>query len=328
MKVVIPGGSGQIGAVLARHLESCGHDVVLLSRRPRELPWRTVEWDGRTVGPWIEELDGADVVVNLAGRSVNCRYNRRNRDRIVRSRVESTRVVADALRRVVAPPRVWLQASTATLYAHRYDAPNDEQTGILGGNEQGVPETWRFSVDVARAWEEAANEVELPATRSVLLRTALVLSPDRDGVFDVLLGLVRKGLGGAQGDGRQFVSWIHDHDFCRAVDWLIDSEVAGPVNLASPNPVRNAEFMATLREAAGCRIGLPAANWMLEVGAFFMRTETELILKSRRVVPGRLLDAGFTFEFPTIAEAAADLVTRWRAARTAHPSPERARQVA
>jgi uncharacterized protein (TIGR01777 family) len=316
MKVVIPGGSGQVGTLLARAFEADGHEVVVLSRRPRHAPWRVVGWDAESVSAWAAELDGADAVINLAGRSVNCRYHARNRRLIKESRVRSTRAVGEAIARAVRPPRVWLQASTATIYAHRYDAPNDEATGILGGSEEGVPETWRFSIDVAKSWEQAATAVDLPHTRRVLLRSAMTMSPDPGGVFDTLLGLARWGLGGASGDGRQYVSWIHDRDFVRAVYWLIaHPELAGPVNLAAPNPVPNAEFMRTLRRAWGIGFGLPAAKWMLEIGAFLLRTETELVLKSRRVAPGRLLQSGFVFRFPSWAEAAEDLCRRWRESR-------------
>lgn len=312
MKIVIPGGSGQVGTILARAFTADGHDIVVLSRRPRAEAWRTVAWDAATRGEWVREIDGADVVVNLAGRSVNCRYHARNRREILASRVGSTRAVGEAIAKAANPPRVCLQASTATIYAHRFDAGNDETTGVLGGDEPGVPGTWRFSTDVAKAWEQAANAAVTPRTRTVLMRSAVTMSPDRGGIFDVLLGLVRRGLGGTNGDGRQYVSWIHERDFVRAVAWLIDHDVSGPVNLAAPNPLPNAEFMRTLRQAWGTRVGLPASRWMLEVGAFLMRTETELVLKSRRVVPKRLLDAGFAFEFPAWDAAAADLVGRWR----------------
>jgi uncharacterized protein (TIGR01777 family) len=316
MKVVIPGGSGQVGTLLAGAFVADGHEVVVLSRDPRKAIWRVVRWDAETVGDWAAEVDGADAVINLAGRSVNCRYGAANRRRIRESRVNSTRVVGQAIARAGRAPRVWLQASTATIYAHRLDAPNDEATGILGGSEEGAPDTWRFSTDVAKAWEEAARAAAVPGTRTVLLRSAMVMSPDPGGVFDVLLGLVRRGLGGTSGDGRQYVSWIHDRDFTRAVYWLIENPaLEGPVNLASPNPVPNAPFMRALRAAWGVGLGLPAARWMLEVGAFFLRTETELVLKSRRVVPGRLLQSGFVFGFPTWAEAAADLCRRWRQLR-------------
>lgn len=316
MKIIIPGGSGQVGTLLARYFHKQGHAVVVLSRRPTNAPWRVVEWDAETIGSWTKELEAADVVINLAGRSVNCRYNPANRTLIQESRVHSTRIVGKAIAQAVHPPPVWLQASTATIYAHRYDAANDEATGILGGAEANVPETWRFSIDVARTWEAALNEQITPKTRKVLLRSAMVMSADRGGIFDTLLGLVRYGLGGQSGDGRQYVSWIHEQDFVRIIERLIEDErFAGAVNLAAPNPVQNAEFMRILRAAWGMPIGLPANEWMLEVGARLMQTETELILKSRRVVPGRLLQAGYNFQFPTWAEAAQDLCQQWRSLR-------------
>lgn len=313
MKVVLPGGSGQVGTVLARAFHGAGHEVVVLSRRAAAAPWRMAQWDGRTAGDWLKEIDGADVVINLAGRSVNCRYNAGNRKAIVDSRVESTRVVGEAIQRARNPPRVWLQASTATIYAHRYDAANDEATGVLGGSEPDAPDTWRFSIDVARGWERELEAAIVPHTRKVAMRSAITMSPDPGGAFDTLLWLVRLGLGGQAGDGRQYVSWIHDVDFIRAVDWLIEhDEVSGVVNLASPYPLPNAEFMRALRRAWGIPIGLPAAKWMLEAGAVFLRTETELILKSRRVVPGRLLQHGFSFKFPEWPAAAEDLCRRTR----------------
>jgi uncharacterized protein (TIGR01777 family) len=214
------------------------------------------------------------------------------------------------------PPSVWLQASTATIYAHRFDVANDEASGVLGGEEPDAPETWRFSIEVARAWERTCNESVTPRTRKVLLRSAMTMSPDSGGVFDALLGLVRYGLGGSAGSGRQFVSWIHYDDFVAAVRWLIDQrDIEGAVNLTSPHPLPNAEFMAVLRDAYGLPFGLPAPEWMLEIGAAFMRTETELVLKSRRVVPQRLLDHGFSFKFPSWSEAASDLCGKWKTRR-------------
>lgn len=314
MKIVIPGGSGQVGTVLARAFQAEGHEVVILSRKASDkLPWRVVEWDAKTLGDWTGELEGADVVINLAGRIVNCRYNDENRREIMDSRVNSTKAVGEAILKAKNPPQTWLQSSTATIYAHRYDAPNDELTGIIGGDEKSAPDTWNFSIDVARNWEKTANEFELPETRLVLMRSAMTMSPDKDGIFDVMLGLVRKGLGGTAGDGRQYISWVHDVDFIRAVNWLIShEELSGAVNIASPNPLPNKEFMHIFREAWGTKIGLPAAEWMLEIGAFFMGTETELILKSRCVVPARLLESGFEFEFPEWKDAVKDLCQRWR----------------
>jgi uncharacterized protein (TIGR01777 family) len=316
MKFIIAGGSGQVGTILARGFHSEGHEVVALSRQICAAPWRTATWDGRTEGSWIDELNGADVVINLAGRSVNCRYNARNRRDIMDSRVQSTRIIGRAIAQSARPPRIWLQASTATIYAHRYDAPNDEATGIIGGHEPDAPDTWRFSIDVAGAWEDAASETATPRTRLVLMRSAMIMSPDRGGIFDTLLGLVRRGLGGTSGDGRQYLSWIHERDFVRAVRWLIEhGQLDGPVNLAAPNPLPNAEFMRSLRSAWGAPLGLPASRWMLEVGAVFLRTETELVLKSRRVIPARLMNSGFTFEFPDWPLAAQDLCDRWRGDR-------------
>ncbi len=312
MKIVLPGGSGQVGTVLARAFHAAGDEVVVLTRSPASAPWRTVAWDAVTVGDWARELDGADVVINLAGRSVNCRYTPANRRAITASRVDSTRAVGRAIAACGRPPHTWLQASTATLYSDRTDADNDDVTGHIGG---GGPDTWRFSIDVATAWEAAAVEAVPPATRLVLLRSAMTMSPDRGGVFDVLLGLVRHGLGGTTGSGRQYVSWIHDEDFVRAVRFLIGRpDLAGPVNLCSPRPLPNAEFMRALRAAWGTRFGLPASGWVLSLGAVLMRTETELVLKSRRVTPRRLSDAGFTFAFPDWPAAAAELCARWKAA--------------
>jgi uncharacterized protein len=311
MKIVIPGGSGQVGTVLARAFHKGGHEVVVLSRRPSTEKWRTVAWDGETLGDWTAEFESADAIINLAGQSVNCRYSDHNRRVIKDSRVKSTKVIGDAIAQAWKPPRVWLQASTATIYAHRFDAANDETTGIIDGSEPNAPDTWRFSIDVATSWERVLNESPAPNTRKVLMRSAIVMSPDPGSAFSTLLELVRFGLGGQAGDGRQYMSWIHDRDFANAVLWLIEhEELEGPVNLASPNPLTNSEFMRVLRSAWGMPFGLPASEWMLEVGAFVLRSETELILKSRRVVPARLLQSGFAFQFPAWADAARELCKR------------------
>lgn len=315
MRFLIPGGTGQVGTILTRALLGDGHEVTVLSRKPpRRAVCKVVSWDAESVGPWTKELEGVDAVVNLAGRSVNCRYGRRNRLQILNSRVRSTCILGRAIANAASPPRVWLQASTATIYAHRHESANDETTGILGGHEADAPDTWRFSIDVALAWEQAALEFTLPVTRRILMRSAMTMSPDPGGVFAALLGLVRCGMGGRSGSGRQYVSWIHDWDFVRAIYWLIHHpELDGAVNLAAPFPLPNAEFMQALRQAWAMRVGLAQSKWILEVGAFFLRTETELILKSRRVVPGRLLRSGFVFEFPHWPRAACDLCRRWRA---------------
>src|SRR5882724_6744043 len=314
MKIVIPGGSGYVGTVLARAFHKQGDEVIVLSLAPANKPWRTVTWDGETLGEWVAEFEAADAIINLAGQSVNCRYTAENRRIITESRLKSTKVVGEAIAQAWTPPRVWLQASTATIYAHRYDAPNDEATGIIGGAEPNVPDTWRFSIEVATGWERVLSESPTPNTRRVAMRTAIVMHPDSGSPFDILLRLVRFGLGGQAGDGRQYMSWIHEADFVRAVMWLIQhDELEGPVNLASPNPLTNAEFMRALRSARGVPFGLPASQWMLELGAFLAQSETELILKSRRVVPTKLVDSGFTFQFPNWPEAARELCARVRA---------------
>jgi uncharacterized protein (TIGR01777 family) len=315
VKVVVPGGTGQVGGILRRALSARGHEVVVLSRHPGPLEpgVRHVGWDGRTLGSWSAEVDGADAVVNLAGRTVSCRYTDENLRQMMDSRVDSTRVVGEAIARASDPPAVWLQMSTATIYADRRDAPNDEVTGVIGGHEPGVPDYWEYSVRIARNWEAAQLELALPGTRRVALRSAMVMSPDRGGVFDVLLRMARLGLGGPVAGGGQYVSWIHDRDFVRAVELLLDREdIDGPVNLAAPQPLPQRDLMRELRRAWGRGFGLPATAWMAEIGAWVLRSDTELLLKSRRVVPSRLLDAGFTFEHPDWAGAAEDLVRRVR----------------
>jgi len=319
MKIVIPGGTGQIGGVLARAFCAQNQDVVILTRRARAS--NHVPWDGETLGPWADEIDGCDVVINLAGRSVDCRYTTRNLQQMMRSRVRSTQVVGEAIGGAQRPPAVWLQMSTATIYAHRFDAPNDEATGLIAGDEPDAPARWRPSIDIAKAWEAAADAAHTPHTRKVLMRSAMVMSPDRGGVFDVLSRLTRWGLGGPLAGGRQYMSWIHHLDFVRAVEHLITSDdLHGPVNLAAPCPLPQREFMAAMRAAWGAWFGLPASAWMLEIAAFVLRTETELLLKSRRVVPGRLLESGFEFVHDRWPDAARDLVRAQRAPRLEGPA--------
>jgi uncharacterized protein (TIGR01777 family) len=313
MKIVIPGGTGHLGGILRAAFRSKGHEVVVIGRG--DAPG-VVRWDGRNLGPWVSEIDGADVVINLAGRSVDCRYTASNLRQMTDSRVFSTRVVGQAIEQASRPPRVWLQMSTATIYSHRFDADNDEATGILGGEETDAPAYWRYSIDIAQAWERTLDEAVTPRTRKLALRTAMVMSTEPGGVFSIMLGLTRFGLGGTLGDGRQYMSWIHEDDFVRAIEFLIGrDDLAGVVNLAAPQPVPQREFMAALRQAWGIGFGLPGAKWMLEIAAMVHRTDTELLLKSRRVVPGRLLDAGFKFLHPDWAAAAENQVRRWRRRR-------------
>jgi hypothetical protein len=311
VKVVIPGGTGQVGSALGRALRSAGHEVVVLTRQAAGEG--QVCWDGERLGPWAREVDGSDVVINLAGRSVSCRYTKQNLTEMMRSRVRSARVVGQAIAAAGRPPRAWLQMSTATIYAHTCGMPNDDVTGVIGGQEEGVPGYWAFSVDIAQAWERELDEAQVPLTRKVALRAAMVMTPDRGGVFDVLSRMARLGLGGPVAGGAQYVSWIHEDDFTAAVGFIIDHDIlTGPVNLASPGPVRQRDLMRELRAAWGVPVGLPATRWMAELGALAMRSDTELLLKSRRVVPARLTAAGFEFRHGTWPEAARDLVRRAR----------------
>ncbi len=306
MKVVIPGGTGHVGASLQRHFLARGDEVVIVSRSGGD-----VRWDGRTLGPWVESIDGADVVINLAGRSVNCRYTAANMQQMIDSRVESTRIVGEAIASVKNPPKVWLQSSTATIYADRYDIANDESTGIIGGNEPDSPSKWVGSIKIALAWEAEFDRAATPQTRKIAMRSAMTMSPDKGSIFNVLCSLTKRGLGGRIGSGRQFISWIHETDFSSAIDFVIANEfLAGAINFAAPNPLPQADFQKILRKNLGVKVGLPATKWMAEIGALVMGTETELILKSRRVVPRVLLDSGFSFQFPNWDEASQDLVAK------------------
>ena len=313
MKIVIPGGSGQVGAVAERAFTAAGHSVVVLTRSPRRR--NEVRWDGRTVGAWAAEIDGCDVVVNLAGRSVSCRYTPANLREMMDSRVLSTRAVGVAIAKAERPPRVWLQAGTATIYQHTFGAPNDDEgSGVLGGAERGVPEYWAYSVEIAKNWEREQADADTPYTRKVAMRSAMVMSPDRGGVFDYLSWMARLGLGGPVAGGRQYVSWIHDRDFTAALEHLIaHDELDGPVNLAAPNPLPQRDFMRSLRHAWGMPLGLPATRTMAAIGALVLRSDTELLLKSRRVIPGRLPESGFRFAYTDWDDAARDLVRRARA---------------
>jgi uncharacterized protein (TIGR01777 family) len=327
LRIVLPGGSGQVGQMLARHFQERGHHVTVLTRGPYTAPWQTVHWDDEEDGPWIETLEGADVCINLAGRSVNCRYHADHRAAIYNSRIRTTQLLNRVIASLADPPRVWMNASAATIYvraldANKVDLPLDEASGELGGNERSdnaelTTERWASRRDfisrVARDWETVFFETATPRTRKVALRSGIVLSPTPSSVFAVLSNLARLGLGGTQGNGRQFVSWIHEDDFARAVEFLIRREqMEGPVNMVAPHPLPNREFMEALRDAWGRPNGLPAPSLFIKIGAFLLRTESELVLRSSRVVPGRLLDAGFEFEFPEWPEAAEDLVRQWQ----------------
>jgi uncharacterized protein len=299
--VVIAGGSGYLGRVLAQYYTRLSRPVVVLSRRAQEASRfaRYVQWDGESLGPWTRELENAEAVINLSGRSVNCRYNERNRQEILESRVKPTKILGQAIVLCANPPKVWLNAASATIYQHAEDRPMDESLGEVGEG---------FSVDVCQQWEKTMFEIPLPRTRKVALRITIVFGPGGPA-FQIFRRLVKFGLGGKMGPGTQYMSWIHEDDFARAVEWIINHDtLSGPVNLASPNPLTNKGFMREFRQACHRPIGLPAASWMVKLGTALMGTEAELVLKSRRVVPQRLLASRFQFKFPNWREAVQNIV--------------------
>lgn len=317
-KLVIVGGSGFLGKALADYFGK-KVEIVVLSRQNlasfnSNHLIRYVHWDGKTLGDWAKELDGADAVINLAGRSVNCRYNAKNRQEILDSRIKATIAIGLAICQATRPPKNWINSSTATIYRHAEDRDMDEYTGEIQND---------FSVQVAKKWEEVFyNAPTPPDVRKIAIRSAIVLGR-HDGVMTRLLNLVRFGLGGKQGSGSQFVSWIHETDFCRSIAFLIDNEaLTGTFNLASPNPVTNEYLMRSLRKTLRMPFGLPATTWMLRIGSWLIGTETELILKSRRVVPTRLLESGFTFQFADILSALNDLISHKKTVSKPLPTAE------
>lgn len=316
--VVVFGANGFLGRYLTRHFARRGREVVAVARR-RE-GWSGdgmfLEWDGRRAGPWALALEGAGLVVNLAGRSVNCRYHAANRREILASRVDSTRAIAAAIRACRVPPRVWMNAATATWYRHAEDRPQDEWRGEPGEG---------FSVEVAQQWEEAFfGEATPAATRKLALRTAMVLAREPGSVLEVLAGLARLGLGGSMGSGRQRVSWIHLEDWLEAIEFLERDPLAdGVFNLSAPQSPTNREWMAAIRTRLGMPLGLPSPHWLLELGARLRATETELVVKSRWVAPRRLREAGFRFRWPELDAALADLWAREGLESFFHVPPRR-----
>ena len=296
-KIIIPGGSGFIGKYIARFFNQKNYEIIILTRgQSRKTEGITyLNWDGKTLGDWTKAFEGATLVLNLSGRTVDCRYTEKNKKEIIDSRVESTKIVGEAIQNCTTPPEIWVNMSTATIYQYTIEGKaNDEVNGIIGND---------FSMNVAKAWEKQFNEIDTPDTRKIVIRTSIVLGKG-GGAFVPFTQLARFGLGGKNGSGKQFVSWIHLHDMARIMDWFIENKSAqGIYNCASPTPVPNHFFMKKIREACGVSFGLPATAWMIEMGCFFMQTESELVLKSRKVVPKRLLDEGFVFEFEELGEA-------------------------
>lgn len=299
-RVVLAGGSGFIGRALAKRFAAQGDEVIVLSRQDGAAVAgaRCVHWDGETLGEWAGVLEGADLLVNLTGRSVDCRYNQRNKKAILDSRVGPTRLLGQAVGQCQKPPGSWFNLSTATLYRHAEDRPMDEETGEIGEG---------FSVNVGKAWEEAFFSAPAPKTQKAALRAAIVLGKE-GGVFGPFKNLVLSGMGGIQGNGRQMFSFIHEEDLFGIVQFARTRGMTGVINCSAPHPLPNREVMSVFRRAYGVPFGLPLPSWLISVGAWLIRTEPELLLKSRWVAPGRLLKDGFTFKYPRLEAALATLV--------------------
>lgn len=303
--IVIFGANGFLGRYLCRHFALQEREVVAIARHREKSggAGMFLEWDGKNPGPWALALEGAEAVINLTGATVNCRYTPANRRRILDSRVDSTRAIGEAVAGCRVPPKVWLNASTATWYRHAEDHPQDDWMGEHGEG---------FSCDVARAWEEAFYQAAVPpVTRKAALRTGMVLANEPGTVFDVIKRLATIGLGGTMGSGNQRISWIHMTDFLRAIDFIIaDPFLDGSLNLTAPAFPANREWMRLFRNHGSLPFGLPAPRWILEIGARLLSTETELVLKSRWAKPLRLHDAGFHWQWPDPESAIGDLYHR------------------
>jgi uncharacterized protein len=295
MKIIITGGSGFLGKSLENHFQN--HEVWILTRNPKRP--NEILWDAKTLGNWTESLEKADVLINMTGKSVDCRYNDENRAEILRSRIDSTNILQRAVTHCKNPPKIWLNSSSATIYVHAETQLMTEANGIIGDD---------FSMNICKSWEEAFFAMPSPQTRKVALRTAIVLGREGEA-FHKLKTITRLGLGGQQGNGRQKMSWIHVEDFCRAVEFIInDEKINGKINISAPNPIDNQTFMKILRDKLKMPFGISSPTFILEIGTLLLQTETELLLKSRNVYPERLLNYGFRFRFETVDEALGELV--------------------
>lgn len=295
-KIVLAGGNGYLGTVLTGYYRDIAKEVIILSRhaQPAIENVKTLMWDGKTEGDWMPALENADLLVNLCGKNVNCRYTEKNKREIIASRVEPTTLLNHVVLKLQHPPKLWINITSATIYRHAEDRPQDELNGEIG---------YGFSVDVCKAWENAFFKVNTPHTRKVALRMGIVFGKN-DGVFPRLLNLVKMGIGGQQGNGQQYVSWILESDAAQITEWLLlHPDMNGIINAVAPHPVKNAEQMRFIRNIYGRSIGLPAPKWLLAIGALVIGTEPELILKSRWVLPTRLMEAGYQFKIPYVKEA-------------------------
>jgi len=292
MKICIAGGTGFLGQALKKYWLDKGHQVSVLSRNPKRE--NEVKWDGETLGDWVDEIESADVLVNMSGKSVDCRYTEKNKKAILDSRINSTLVLHEAVAKVKSKPKLWINASSATIYVHSEVKLNNEENGVIGDD---------FSMNICKQWEKHFYSRTLADTRQVTARTSIVLGKE-GGAYPKVKQICQLGLGGHQGNGNQKMSWIHIDDFCRALDYIIENEgLEGPINVTAPNPTDNRAFMKTVRKKIGMPFGFPQLKWLLEIGAALIRTETELLLKSRNVFPKVLTDAGFGFSYPELEGA-------------------------
>ncbi|TDW47027.1 hypothetical protein EV144_10543 [Flavobacterium sp. 270] len=299
-KLIIAAGTGFLGQVLVDHFKDKFDKIVILTRGKSKIVngIKYVNWNAKSFSGWEKELENAAVLINLAGKSVDCRYTRENKREILLSRIESTKILNKAILACKNPPKHFLNSSTSTIYRFSLDKEMDEENGEIGND---------FSMNIAQSWEKAFFKTETPNTLKTALRTSIVLGKN-GGALIPLKTLAKFGLGGKQGKGNQFVSWIHELDFARAIDFIMEKEVTGVVNLVSPKPIRNENFMALLRKEVRVPFGIPINTFLLKVGSFFIRTESELVLKSRNVIPKRLLESGFKFEFDSLEKALKNLI--------------------
>lgn len=312
MKIVIPGGTGFLGRLLIESLLPEKHELVVLSRGGTSSQARLVPWDAQTLGEWAREIDGADAIINLTGQSVKCLHTDKNLKILRDSRTHSTQVIGQAIRQAQNPPLVWIQMSSATIYSHRFDAPNDEVNGKMG-EESNTPPSWQKIVNLIKDWEEVLYSSKTDNTRKVSARCGIVMGLNPGGAFDIFLKLSRYGLGGRVASGKQMISWIHEYDFIKSIQFLLtNKDIKGPVNLCSPYPVSQEDFMKVLRTTVGAKFGLPAPQWMIELSSYFTGIDPELSLKSRYVIPKILTDNQFSFYFPHWKDTAKDLFSKWQ----------------
>lgn len=300
-KLIIAAGTGFLGQVILKHFKDKFEEIVILTRGKSKIidNIKYVNWDTKTLSGWKNELENCDVLINLAGKSVDCRYTDKNKKEILASRIDSTSILNKAILQCKNPPKNWLNSSTSTIYRHSVDMQMTEENGEIGND---------FSMNVAKAWEKTFFEIETPKTLKTALRTSIVLGKN-GGAFIPLKRLTQFGLGGKQGNGNQFISWIHEKDFARAIEFTIEKEMIGVVNIVSPKPIQNKDFMSELRKSLKMPIGIPTPKPILKIGAKIIGTETELVLKSRNVIPERLQENGFEFEFDTLEKAFKNLTS-------------------